>query len=103
MPAIWDARPGKDFMLIQTSELRRALAAPRRAWSSLQRWSRLASHADLRFIDVMRYRGELFADHEFQGHLKRCLADIPYIFPGAAELYAVVRAVRPGVIVETGV
>jgi methyltransferase family protein len=90
-------------MLIQTSDLWRTFASPRRAWNSLQRWALFASHADLRYADVMRYRRELFDDREFQGHLERCLADVPYAFPGAAELYIVVRAVKPDVIVETGV
>src|SRR2546430_3876122 len=59
--------------------------------------------SDLSYAEVMRYRRELRDDAEFQGHLKRCLVDIPYIFPEAAEVYAVVRAMKPGVIVETGV
>jgi predicted O-methyltransferase YrrM len=51
----------------------------------------------------MRYRRELLDDRDFQGHLERCFDDVPYVFPGAAELYAVVRATKPRVIVETGV
>ena len=81
----------------------RAFVNPRGAWNLLRRWVLLAHHADLPYAEVMRYRRELRDDAEFQGHLKRCLVDVPYIFPEAAEVYAVVRAIKPGVIVETGV
>jgi predicted O-methyltransferase YrrM len=84
-------------------ELWRAFVHPRRVWNSLQHWALLARYADLPYADVMRYRRELRDDREFQGHLARCLADVPYVFPGAAELYVVVRATKPRVIVETGV
>jgi predicted O-methyltransferase YrrM len=81
----------------------RAFVHPRRAWSSLHRGALLARHAELPYADVMRYRRELLDDRAFQEHLERCRAEVSYVFPGAAELYAVVRATKPGVIVETGV
>jgi predicted O-methyltransferase YrrM len=81
----------------------RALLHPRRAWNSLQHLALLARHAELPYADVMRYRRELHADREFQAHLARCLRDVPYVFPGAADLYVVVRALKPRVVVETGV
>ena len=84
-------------------DLWRAFVHPRRAWNSLHRWALLASCAGLPYADVMRYRREFLGDREFQGHLERCRALVPYVFPGAAELYVVVRAARPRVIVETGV
>jgi predicted O-methyltransferase YrrM len=84
-------------------DLRRAFVSPRRAWDLLRRWALLARHADLSCAELMRYRRELQADREFQGHLKRCLRDVHYIFPEAAEVYAVVRAAKPRVIIETGV
>jgi predicted O-methyltransferase YrrM len=84
-------------------DLRRAFASPRLAWDLLRRWALLAHHADLPYAELMRYRRELLADREFQAHLERCLRDVHYVFPEAAELYAVVRAAKPRVIVETGV
>jgi len=84
-------------------DLWRAFVHPRRAWNSLHRWALLAGCAGLPYADVMRYRREFLGDREFQGHLERCRALVPYVFPGAAELYVVVRAARPRVIVETGV
>jgi len=68
-------------------DLRRAIARPRRALNVFCRWTLLAHHAD----------------HEFQSHLARCHRDVHYIMPEAAELYAIVRAAKPRVIVETGV
>jgi predicted O-methyltransferase YrrM len=84
-------------------DLRRALLSPRSAWMSLRRWALLARHTDIPYAELLRYRRELLDNREFQWHLKHCLGDIPYVFPGAAELYAVVRATKPRVIVETGV
>jgi len=84
-------------------DLRRAFASPRRAWDLLRRWTLLAHHADLSCAELLRYRRELYADREFQSHLEHCLRDVHYIFPEAAELYAIVRAAKPSVIVETGV
>jgi len=84
-------------------DVRRAFVNPRGAWNLLRRWALLAHHAELPCAQLMRCRRELRNDREFQGHIGRCLADVHYIFPEAAELYAVVRAVKPGVIVETGV
>ena len=86
-----------------TSDLGRAFATPRRAWELLRRWALLAQHADLPCAELLRYRRELLADREFQSHLERRLREVPYMFPQAVELYAIVRAARPRVIVETGV
>jgi predicted O-methyltransferase YrrM len=84
-------------------DLGRAFGNPRRAWNSLRRWALLARYADLPYAELVRYRRELLDDREFQGHLKRCLVDVHYVFSGLAELYAVVRAFKPGVMIETGV
>lgn len=84
-------------------DLRRAVASPGRALNVLCRWTLLARHADLPLAELMRYRRELLADQEFQNHLSRCLRDVHYIMPEAVELYALVRAAKPRVIVETGV
>ena len=83
--------------------VRRALGNPRGAWDLLRRWALLAYHAELPCAELMRFRRELRNDIEFQEHLRSCLRDVRYIFPEAAELYAVVRAFKPEVIVETGV
>src|SRR5206468_7861490 len=48
-------------------------------------------------------RRELRDDGEFQRHLERCLVDVHYVLSEAAEIYVVVRAIKPSVIVETGV
>ena len=84
-------------------DVRRAFVNPLGAWDLLRRWALLAHHAELSYGELMRYRRELRNDPEFQGHLERCLRDVHYIFPEAAELYAVVRAFKPGVIIATGV
>jgi predicted O-methyltransferase YrrM len=84
-------------------DVRRALGNPRHAWSSLRDWALLARHAGLRYAEVMRHRRELLDDREFQDHLARCVAEVRYVFSGLPQLYAVVRAVRPAVAVETGV
>ena len=84
-------------------DLRRAIASPGRAFNVLWRWTLLAHHADLPCAELLRYRRELFADAEFQSHLGRCLRDVHYVLPQATELYAIVRAAKPRVIVETGV
>jgi hypothetical protein len=57
----------------------------------------------LSYAELLRFRRELRNDREFQGHLARCLRDVHYVFVEAPELYAVVRAFKPNVIVETGV
>ena len=84
-------------------DLRRVLVSPRRAWDLLSRWTLLAKHSDLPCAELLRYRRELLADQEFQSHLARCLRDVHYVLPEAAELYALVRAAKPRVVVETGV
>ena len=81
----------------------RVFVNPRGAWNRLRGWALLAHHAGLPYTEVMRYRRELRDDREFQGHLERCRVDVPYVLLEAAEIYAVVRAIKPGVIVETGV
>lgn len=89
-------------MLMGAHDVWRALAAPRRALRSLGHWAALARHAGLPLGEVLRHRRELAADHGFQAHLARGRADVPYFSPGP-ELYVVVRAVKPRVVVETGV
>ena len=91
--------PGRSVV----SDVRRALRSPRDAWNTWRGWVLLARHADLRYSELMRYRRELLDDREFQGHFARCLADVPYTHAGLPKLYAVVRALKPAVIVETGV
>lgn len=86
-----------------TGDVGRALRSPHRAWNCLRHWTLLARHAGLPYTELMRYRRELLDDGEFQDHLKRCRVDVHYVFSGLPELYAVVRAAKPGVIVETGV
>jgi predicted O-methyltransferase YrrM len=83
-------------------DFRRALVNPRRAWNVLGHWVLVARHAKLHYADVMRYRRELLDDRDFQEHLRHCRVDIGYGFP-QAEVYAIVRAFKPRVIVETGV
>jgi hypothetical protein len=85
------------------TDLRRALGSPGHAWNSLRDWAFLARHAGLPYAEVMRYRRELLDDRDFQDGLARCLADVTYGFSGLRHLYAVVRAVKPAVAVETGV
>jgi predicted O-methyltransferase YrrM len=84
-------------------DVARAFRSPHRAWASLRHWALLARHASLPYTALMRYRRELLDDGKFQNHLKRCREDVHYVFSGLPELYAIVRAVKPRVIVETGV
>lgn len=91
--------PGRSVL----SDVRRALGSPRSAWDALRGWALLARVAHLHYAELMRYRRELLDDGEFQAHLGRCLADVQYVFSGLPQLYAVVRAVKPAVVVETGV
>jgi len=84
-------------------DLRRALASPGRALKALCRWTLLAHQADLPCAELMRYRRELLADRQFQNHLARGLPHVHYILSQAAELYALVRAAKPRLVVETGV
>jgi len=86
-----------------THDIFRACSHPRDAWNFARRWALLAHYADLPYGDVMRFRRELREDSEFQGHLKDCLNEVQYTFSEAAELFVVVRAKKPKVIVETGV
>ena len=81
----------------------RAFAQPGRAWGYLRGGALLARHAGLPLAEVLRYRRELRDDQEFQAHLERSMGDVHYVFPGATALYVVVRAIKPRVIVETGV
>ena len=86
-----------------TYDFRRAFGSPLRKWTRMRHWVQLARAAELPYLDLMRYRRELRDDREFQGHLEHCLKDVPYGFAGLGYLYAVVRAAKPAVVVETGV
>lgn len=91
--------PGRSVV----SDLRRALGHPRSAWDALRGWALLARVTHLRYAEVMRCRRELLDDGDFRAHLERCSADVHYVFSGLPQLYAVVRAAKPAVVVETGV
>jgi predicted O-methyltransferase YrrM len=84
-------------------DFRRAFVNPLRTWNRMRHWVQLARYTELPYLDLMRYRRELRDDREFQAHLARCLEEIRYGFAGLAQLYAVVRAAKPAVVVETGV
>lgn len=84
-------------------DFRRALGNPLQTWARVRNWMQLARSAELSYFDLLRYRAELRDDREFQGHFERCLKDVPYGFAGLSYLYAVVRAAKPEVMVETGV
>lgn len=84
-------------------DLRRALGNPALALAYLRRWSRLAKYAGVPASDVRRFRKELVADTAFQEHLDRNLPSARGGFGRAAELYVLARALKPRVIVETGV
>src|ERR1051325_784900 len=84
-------------------DFRRAFSSPLRTWNRMLHWVQLARYAEVPYVELMRYRRELRDDREFQGHFERCLETIHYGFAGLAYLYAVVRAVKPAVMVETGV
>jgi predicted O-methyltransferase YrrM len=86
-----------------THDVWRACANPGRALHGLQHWERLARYADLSYADVMRYRRELLDDHAFRAHLARCLGEVHYSMPQVIEVYVIVRAVKPRVMLETGV
>jgi predicted O-methyltransferase YrrM len=90
-------------LALSTYDFRRAFGSPLRTWTRMRRWRQLARSAELPYFELMRYRRELRNDREFQGHLERCLKDVPYGFAGLGYLYAVVRAFKPAVVVETGV
>lgn len=89
-------------MAIRVHELWRACTHPRRALRNLQHWAALARCAELPYAEVMRCRRELREDQAFQAHLARCRAEFGYVSPGP-DLYVVVRAARPRLVVETGV
>ena len=91
--------PGRSIV----GDVRRTLGSPRSAWEALRGWALLAHVVHLHYAELMRYRRELLDDGEFQAHLGRCRADVQYVFSGLPQLYAVVRAVKPAVVVETGV
>lgn len=86
-----------------TTDLWRAVAHPRGTWSSAHRWADLARAARVSYADIMRYRRELKDNEWFQTHLAQSLPKITYSFPEAAEVYTVIRAVKPAVVLETGV
>jgi predicted O-methyltransferase YrrM len=79
------------------------MAHPHRLWSLLQRCAQLARHAELPVAELLRYRRELRNDLPFQEHLVRHRREIAYILPEASELYVIMRAFQPRVVVETGV
>lgn len=81
----------------------RALLKPTRTWTYLRRWVLLARYAELPYASIKRYRRELMDDGDFQRHLERNLGHTHSGFSRAAELYVVVRALKPAVTVETGV
>src|SRR5258706_1838053 len=85
------------------ADLRRALASPRQAWRFLRRWSILALHTDRPVAELLGYRRELLDDAEFLAYYRRCLGEVSYSCGEVVELYALVRAARPRLIVETGV
>lgn len=84
-------------------DVSRAVANPTRAWNYLRRWTLLARYAEVPYGSITRYRRELIDDREFQQHLARNIGDANSGFSRAAELYALVRALKPEVIIETGV
>jgi len=84
-------------------DFRRAFASPLRTWNRMRHWVQLARYTELPYLELMRYRRELRDDREFQAHLGRCRTEVHYGFAGLAQLYAVVRAAKPAVVVETGV
>ena len=84
-------------------DLRRAFANPPLAWNYVRRWSLLARYLEVPYATVKRYRQELLDDRAFQQHLQEHLADAHSGFSRASELYVMVRALKPSVVVETGV
>lgn len=84
-------------------DLTHAVRSPARALHSLCHWTRLARYSGVPVTKLLRYRGELLKDREFQQHFSRGRLKVPYVFSGLVELYALVRAVRPRFVVETGV
>jgi len=101
------AQRGKGTALITgrtfAGDVSRAFANPPRAWNYLRRWLLLARYAEVPYASVKQYRRELMEDREFQRHLERNLGDAHSGFSRAAELYVIVRGVKPEVVVETGV
>ena len=85
------------------ADLRRALASPGKAWRFLRRWSVLAAHTQRPSSELLRYRRELMDDAALQAHFERCMGEVGYSYGEVVELYALVRAARPRIIVETGV
>jgi predicted O-methyltransferase YrrM len=79
------------------------LVKPARTWTYLRRWVLLARYAELSYASIKHYRRELMDDREFQQHLEHNLGHTHSGFSRAAELYVVVRALKPHVTVETGV
>jgi hypothetical protein len=84
-------------------DLRRALNNPAMAWNYMRRWSRLAKFTGVSPADIRKYRAELVADAAFQSHLESNLASARGGFGRVAELYVLARALKPEVVVETGV
>lgn len=84
-------------------DLRRALRHPGFAIAYMRRWSLLAKFTGADKADIRRFRNELVGDAAFQSHLERNLPSAKGGFGRAAELYVIARALKPEVIVETGV
>ncbi len=84
-------------------DLRRALGNPLLAWGYIRRWSRLGKFAGVPATEIRRYRDELVADRPFQSHLEGNLPRARGGFGRSAELYVLARALKPEVVVETGV
>ena len=87
----------------RTADLLRALRSPGKAWGFLRRWSLLAQHVNRPREELLAYRRELFEDTDFEAHFQRCMGQVAYSCGEVVELYALIRAARPRVIVETGV
>lgn len=86
-----------------TTDLWKAVSHPRGTWGSVHRWADLARAARVRYADVMRYRRELQDNEWFQSHVTRAMPKVTYSFPEAAEVYTIIRAIKPAVVLETGV
>lgn len=79
-----------------------ALAHPGRAWTTMAHWALVARAAGVPIADILRYRRELLDDVAFAGHIDAYAASVRYVTCGP-DLYVVVRATKPLIVVETGV
>jgi transposase-like protein len=83
-------------------DLRRAARNPGLAWNYLRRWSLLATYAGVPKAEIVKFRRAFQLD-SFQTHLVESFGATRGAFGRAAELYVLVRALQPDVVVETGV